>query len=38
MINMGIMGVYIAKMYEEIKGRPRYIAASKVNIEKKDNI
>ena len=27
MINMGIMGVYIAKMYEEIKGRPRYIAA-----------
>lgn len=38
MINMGIMGVYIAKMYEEIKGRPRYIAASKVNIEKKENI
>lgn len=37
MINMGIMGVYIAKMYEEIKGRPRYIAASKVNIEHNEN-
>ena len=37
MINMGIMGVYIAKMYEEIKGRPRYIAASKVNIEQNEN-
>ena len=37
MINMGIMGVYIAKMYEEIKGRPRYIAATKVNIEQNEN-
>lgn len=37
MINMGIMGVYIAKMYEEIKGRPRYIAASKVNMEQNEN-
>ena len=37
MINMGIMGVYIAKMYEEIKGRPRYIAASKVNIVQNEN-
>lgn len=37
LINMGIMGIYIAKIYEEIKGRPRYIAASKVNIEQKEN-
>ena len=25
MISLGIIGYYIAKIYEEIKGRPRYI-------------
>jgi dolichol-phosphate mannosyltransferase len=25
MISMGIIGYYIAKIYEECKGRPRYI-------------
>ena len=25
MISLGIMGYYIAKIYEEIKGRPRFI-------------
>lgn len=27
MISMGIIGYYIAKIYEEVKGRPRYIIA-----------
>ena len=27
MISLGIIGYYIAKIYEEIKGRPRYIIA-----------
>ena len=25
MISLGIIGYYIAKIYEEVKGRPRYI-------------
>lgn len=28
MISLGIIGYYIARMYDEIKGRPRYIIAS----------
>ena len=31
MISMGIIGYYISKMYEELKGRPRYIIAQKIN-------
>ena len=27
MISLGIIGYYIAKIYDEIKGRPRYIIA-----------
>lgn len=27
MISLGIIGCYIARIYEEIKGRPRYIVA-----------
>lgn len=27
MISLGILGVYIGKIYEEVKGRPRYIVA-----------
>lgn len=34
MTSMGIIGYYIAKMYEEIKGRPRYILSHEVNFEK----
>ncbi len=30
MISLGIIGFYIAKMYDEIKGRPRYIVSSTV--------
>ena len=28
MISLGIIGYYIAKIYEEVKGRPRFIIAS----------
>lgn len=35
MISIGIIGYYIAKIYEEIKGRPRYILSEKSNIERK---
>ncbi len=30
MISLGIIGYYIARIYEEIKGRPRYIVAERV--------
>ena len=33
MICMGITGYYISKIYEEIKGRPRYIISTEVNAE-----
>lgn len=33
MISLGIVGEYIAKMYEEIKGRPTYLVASKCGFE-----
>ena len=36
MTSLGIMGYYIAKIYEEIKGRPRYIIAKKVSKEYED--
>jgi glycosyltransferase involved in cell wall biosynthesis len=31
MISLGIIGEYIAKIYEEIKGRPRYIVMDKID-------
>ena len=34
MISMGIIGYYIAKIYEEVKGRPRYIIAKVVKAER----
>jgi polyisoprenyl-phosphate glycosyltransferase len=30
MISLGIIGEYIARIYEEIKGRPRYVIAEKI--------
>lgn len=36
MISLGIMGYYIARIYEEIKGRPKYIISS-VTRGEKDN-
>ncbi len=31
MISLGIIGYYIARIYEEIKGRPKYIISSTIN-------
>lgn len=38
MISLGIIGYYIARIYEEIKGRPKYIISSNVKSTKKDPI
>ncbi len=35
MISLGIIGYYIARIYEEIKGRPKYIISSTIKSEKK---
>lgn len=32
MISLGIIGYYIAKIYDEIKGRPKYIVSRSVNM------
>ena len=37
MLSLGIIGIYIAKIYEEVKGRPRYLIARKISGKKKDN-
>ena len=39
MISIGILGYYIARIYDEIKGRPRYIISSTCNgdIDEKNN-
>ena len=34
MISLGIIGYYIAKIYEEVKGRPRYIIGRETRTEK----
>lgn len=31
MISLGIIGYYISKVYEEVKGRPRYLISKKIN-------
>lgn len=36
MISLGIIGYYIARIYEEIKGRPKYIISSSVKSDKKN--
>ena len=36
MLSLGIIGIYIAKIYEEVKGRPRYFIARKISGQKKD--
>lgn len=38
MISLGIIGYYIARIYEEIKGRPKYIISSSVRSTKKNPI
>ena len=36
MISLGIIGYYIARIYEEIKGRPKYIISSTIKSENKN--
>ena len=31
MLSLGVIGIYIAKIYEEVKGRPRYFTARKIS-------
>ena len=33
MIMLGVMGAYVGRIYDEVKGRPLYIVAEKVNFE-----
>lgn len=35
MLSLGVIGIYIAKIYEEVKGRPRYFIARKISGRKK---
>ncbi len=35
MISLGIIGYYISKIYEEVKGRPRYLISRKIDSEMK---
>ena len=36
MISLGIIGYYISKIYEEVKGRPRYLISRKIDSQVKD--
>jgi glycosyltransferase involved in cell wall biosynthesis len=36
MISLGIIGYYLSRIYEEIKGRPRYLISEEINPDKKD--
>ena len=36
MISLGIIGEYLAKIYDEIKGRPSYLVESAVGFESDD--
>ena len=36
MISLGIIGYYISKIYEEVKGRPRYLISRKIDSQVKE--
>lgn len=38
MISMGIIGYYISKIYNEIKGRPRYIVSRSLNYHREEEV
>ena len=37
LVILGIIGIYIGKMFEILRGRPKYIIESTINISKKDD-
>jgi dolichol-phosphate mannosyltransferase len=37
LIAIGILGEYIGRIYEEVKGRPTYIVTTKVGFEEDDD-
>lgn len=37
MVSLGIIGYYIAKIYEEVKGRPRYLISKKIGRGRRDS-
>ena len=34
MMQMGIVGIYIGKVFDQVKGRPLYVVMDEVNIDK----
>jgi glycosyltransferase involved in cell wall biosynthesis len=36
MISLGIIGEYLARIYEEVKGRPRYVVTESINSDKQN--
>lgn len=32
MVSLGLLGIYVGKIFEEVKGRPRYIISDDTNI------
>jgi len=35
MLSLGIIGIYISRIFDEVKGRPRFIVEKEINFEKK---
>jgi polyisoprenyl-phosphate glycosyltransferase len=36
MISLGIIGEYLARIYEEVKGRPRYVVTESINLDEEN--